>query len=346
VCPATFAPPAPVSAPVAATPPPGGDGPTQQGGAPQLPRKSALPSQLRVLLVEDDDLIVLVMRASISMGLKKLYGTTAHIQRARTAEEALEMVHASEGESGGGGGGGGGSGSGSGGGGDGGGKTCAFDMLVVDQHMEPAGGVMKGAQLVEIMNARPYEALQKPVLVIASGNADTEAGVAEFKAAGAALVWAKPYPKGVQLASEVAGAFEARADADAAVTNRVDLVVEQPLDAVDARVPTAPLPTAGARSHRLGSRCCFDMVPKPHHCACPLASDAAPPDPLFCGWFRDADTGRKEFRVLERTPLATRSFHDADLSQFQKTRSAMIAKRDVTYCRLATVLYVRSLARD
>ena len=122
--------------------------------------------------------------------------------------------------------------------------------------------------------------------------------------------------------------------------------MEQPLDAVGARAPTAPQPTAGARAHRLGSRCCFDIVPKPLHCACPLASGAAPPDPLFCGWFHDGDTGRKEFRVLEPTPLATHSFHDADLSQFQKTRSRMIANRDVTYCRLATLLCVRLLARS
>eukprot|EP00937_MAST-01D_sp_MAST-1D-sp2_P003107 g3107.t1 len=124
------------------------------------PRSGApdVPAELRVLLVEDDDLNVLVMKTSLQAGMKSEFGTDVHVTRARTAEAALQLI------------------------GDG---ACAFDLLVVDQHMEPAGGTMKGSQLVEILSARPCApGSQGPLFCIASGNADSPADVAMFCGAG------------------------------------------------------------------------------------------------------------------------------------------------------------------
>eukprot|EP00937_MAST-01D_sp_MAST-1D-sp2_P003106 g3106.t1 len=145
---------------------------------------AVVPAELRVLLVEDDDLNVLVMKTSLQAGMKSVFGTDVHVTRARTAEAALQLI------------------------GDG---ACAFDLLVVDQHMEPAGGTMKGSQLVEILSARPCApGSQGPLFCIASGNADDDAQVASFKADGADIIWPKPYPATERIASDIAQAFSAR----------------------------------------------------------------------------------------------------------------------------------------
>ena len=139
-----------------------------------------VPAKLRVLLVEDDDLNVLVMQTSLQVGMKSEFGTSVDVTRARTAEEALDLL----------------------------GDANLYDLIVVDQHMEPAGGVMKGSQLVEILSAKPYvPGTQRPILCIASGNADDEAEANTFKAVGADIIWPKPYPGTVRIVSDIAQLF-------------------------------------------------------------------------------------------------------------------------------------------
>ena len=137
-------------------------------------------AELRVLLAEDDDLNVLVMQTSLQVGMKSEFGTAVDVTRARTAEEALDLL----------------------------GDANAYDLIVVDQHMEPAGGVMKGSQLVEILSAKPCVAgTQRPILCIASGNADDEAEASTFKAVGADIIWPKPYPGTLRMVSDIAQSF-------------------------------------------------------------------------------------------------------------------------------------------
>jgi CheY-like chemotaxis protein len=145
---------------------------------PQAP----VPAQLRVLLVEDDDLNVLVMQTSLQAGMKSEFGTDVLVTRAHTAEEALVLV----------------------------GDVCAFDLIVVDQHMEPAGGVMKGSQLVEILGARHCApGARRPVLCIASGNADVgSAETIAFLTAGASIVWGKPYPGTGRIVADIVQVFQ------------------------------------------------------------------------------------------------------------------------------------------
>ena len=49
-------------------------------------------SKLRVLIVEDDDLNVLVMRTCLQVGPRKHYAIDAIVTRACTAEEALAII--------------------------------------------------------------------------------------------------------------------------------------------------------------------------------------------------------------------------------------------------------------
>ena len=144
---------------------------------------ATIPAELRVLLVEDDDLNVLVMQTCLQEGMKGEFGAAVHVTRAPTAEAALELID----------------------------DVCAFDLIVVDQHMEPAGGVMKGSQLVQTLSARPCtDGARRPIFCIASGNADGPADVAMFHKVGANIIWPKPYPAKERMASDIAQALFAR----------------------------------------------------------------------------------------------------------------------------------------
>jgi len=165
-----------------------------------LVRAQFLARGMRVLVVEDDDLNVLLMKTTLEVGMREAFGTTAHIWRARTAEEALEMVHrfsaedpgAAEGRN-------------------------PFDVVITDQHMELAGGVMTGTELVEVLRTMPcamtgFAHAQGPILVIASGDASADAiEVASSKRAGADVVWSKPYPSQAAMSNDIASVVQKRA---------------------------------------------------------------------------------------------------------------------------------------
>jgi len=145
----------------------------------------SVPSELRVLLVEDDDLNFLVMQSSLAMGFSQAHGTAVKVQHSRTAEEALKLIGDS--------------------------NECGFDLIVADQHMEMAGGVMKGSELVAVLSARRKgvwrDLAMPPVLAIASGDmGDTEAMSShEWRggACGADIFWCKPIPRSSQLVADI-----------------------------------------------------------------------------------------------------------------------------------------------
>jgi CheY-like chemotaxis protein len=164
-----------------------------------LVRAQFLKRGMRVLVVEDDDLNVLLMKTTLEVGMREAFGVEAHIQRARTAEEALELVHSLSAK---------GPGSAE--------SRHPFDVVITDQHMELAGGVMTGTELVEVLRTMPYGLgfayAQNPILVIASGNASADAiEEASSKRAGADIVWSKPYPSQAAMSNNIASVVQKRA---------------------------------------------------------------------------------------------------------------------------------------
>ena len=138
---------------------------------------SSVPRNLRFLVVEDDDLNYLIMRTSIEAGFRELSAgaVTTAVTHAKTGEEAMRLV--------------------------GDGPACAYDVVVCDQHMETAGGVMKGTDFVSVLHRKEFQP-RSPVAVLASGN-NEEADVITYHACGADIVWPKPYPPALQMARDV-----------------------------------------------------------------------------------------------------------------------------------------------
>ena len=133
-----------------------------------------VPAELRILIVEDDELNCLVMKTSLEVGFRNVCGTNVHVTTTHTAEDALKAI----------------------------GDTAdsGFDVVVSDQHMEAVGGVLKGSELIERLVARDFD--RCPILAIASANTDEHDNAAYF-ASGADIVWPKPYPQNAQLAKDI-----------------------------------------------------------------------------------------------------------------------------------------------
>ena len=138
-------------------------------------RSSAL-RRMRVLVVEDDELNALVMQMFFEQGMRARCGWHVTVHRVPTAEAALRVM--------------------------GNGTKCPFDLLVIDQHMEPSGGVLKGTDLVREVQGRQYEP-QPPLMAMASVLADDVFEAARFRDLGAKIVWSKPYPPDAQLVSDI-----------------------------------------------------------------------------------------------------------------------------------------------
>ena len=132
------------------------------------------PAELRILIVEDDELNCLVMKTSLEVGFRIAAGTKAHITTTHTAEDALKVIGDT--------------------------SDIEFDVVVADQHMELAGGVLKGAELIERLVARNFA--RRPVLVVVSADTD-ELERAAYLASGADIVWPKPYPKKALLVKDI-----------------------------------------------------------------------------------------------------------------------------------------------
>ena len=144
----------------------------------------SVPRHLRFLVIEDDDLNSLIMRTSIETGFRKLLvgavaTTTTH---AKNGEEAMRLI--------------------------GDGSSCAFDVVVCDQHMEASGGEMKGTDLVSALRALKFQS-RAPVAVLASGNT-SEAEIVTYRECGADIVWPKPYPSALQIARDIVAQLHKR----------------------------------------------------------------------------------------------------------------------------------------
>jgi CheY-like chemotaxis protein len=66
-----------------------------------------------------------------------------------------------------------------------------FDVIIVDQYMEEAGGIMRGTDVVREMRRRKI----KSIIVGSSGNELDS----EFRDAGADWVWQKPIPPNIEI---------------------------------------------------------------------------------------------------------------------------------------------------
>jgi CheY-like chemotaxis protein len=144
----------------------------------------SVPRHLRFLVIEDDDLNSLIMRTSIETGFHKLLGgavatTTTH---AKNGEEAMRLI--------------------------GDGSSCAYDVVVCDQHMEASGGEMKGTDVVSALRALKFQS-RPPVAVLASGNTG-EAEIVTYRECGADIVWPKPYPSALQIARDIVAQLHKR----------------------------------------------------------------------------------------------------------------------------------------
>jgi signal transduction histidine kinase len=108
---------------------------------------------IKILIMDD----VKMNRVMLERRLKKAVTPNAEFTIAVNGEEALEVV-----------------------------RDSRFDIIICDQYMEEAGGVMVGTDVIIAMRRQHVEAL----IIGCSGN-DLEA---EFREAGADLVWGKPMP--------------------------------------------------------------------------------------------------------------------------------------------------------
>lgn len=132
--------------------------------------------------MEDDSLNCLVMKTSLEVGFRLAFGIKVDIMTLQTAEDALQLIEDM--------------------------PVFDFDVVVADQHMEMAGGVMKGSRLIEVLNTRirtefaDIYASRRPALVIASANTDEHEKRA-YSAGGADIVWPKPYPPNAQMVQDL-----------------------------------------------------------------------------------------------------------------------------------------------
>ena len=149
--------------------------------------RALVPAELRILIVEDDELNCLVMKTSLEVGFRIVCGNKVIITITHTVEDALEVI----------------------------GDTAdiEFDVVVSDQHMDMVGGVLKGSELIEQLVARNFA--RCPVLAIASANTEEHEKTAYY-ASGADIVWPKPYPKNAVLAREILQTWHGSARGQAA----------------------------------------------------------------------------------------------------------------------------------
>ena len=140
------------------------------------------PDALRVLSVEDDDLSYLLLQASLQTGLLQNAGVKVKTTRVRNAEEALNLLGSD--------------------------NFCPFDVVVTDQHLEPAGGVLTGSEFTRLLQRREWQgtwrgATFRPVLAIASGDTEIVRMGSARDLHAQIIVWQKPYPSTTQMAQDI-----------------------------------------------------------------------------------------------------------------------------------------------
>ena len=76
-------------------------------------------------------------------------------------------------------------------------ENATFDVIIVDQYMEEAGGVLVGTEVVLKMRQMGVTA----VIIGCSGNDIKQ----EFLSAGCQLCWGKPMPSNNEILSQLRG---------------------------------------------------------------------------------------------------------------------------------------------
>jgi CheY-like chemotaxis protein len=132
-----------------------------------VPDEKLLEDELRFLIIDD----VKMNRMMLSKRILKGIAPNATISEASTGEEALVIC---------------------------GNET--FDVIVVDQFMEEAGGVMVGTDVVYAMRRMRIES----IIIGCSGNDLSQ----EFTEAGADWVWQKPMPSNREIITHLRQAME------------------------------------------------------------------------------------------------------------------------------------------
>jgi CheY-like chemotaxis protein len=142
--------------------------------APAVAMQPLLKAGLTVLLVEDDTLNCMLMKAKLSRAASPLF-EGINFEIATTGEEALKKCHDLH--------------------------TWAvppqqIDLILMDEHLETTGGVLTGSETTKALRTGGC----KSVICACSGNCMQE-DIDHYLAAGADKVWPKPYPD-VQAVTE------------------------------------------------------------------------------------------------------------------------------------------------
>jgi signal transduction histidine kinase len=134
-----------------------------------IEENSLMDDPISFLIIDD----VKMNRMMLKRRIKKSIAPNAIIKEASTGEEALEIC----------------------------GKDM-FDVIVVDQYMEEAGGVMVGTDVVFAMRRMRINS----IIIGCSGNDMDE----QFAEAGADWVWKKPMPSNSEIITDLKAAFARR----------------------------------------------------------------------------------------------------------------------------------------
>jgi CheY-like chemotaxis protein len=86
-----------------------------------------------------------------------------------------------------------------------GGQPTTVDVILLDEHMQSSGGLLKGSEAIAHFRrlARSHDC-EQPFIVINSGNCTAD-DVKGYIAMGADAVWPKPYPASAQMTADIAG---------------------------------------------------------------------------------------------------------------------------------------------
>jgi CheY-like chemotaxis protein len=128
-----------------------------------------IQDELKILLIDD----IKMNRMMLSRRIMKGIAPNCVITEASTGEEALEIC-----------------------------SRSTFDVILVDQYMQEAGGLMVGTEVVCAMRQSKIES----IIIGCSGNDMDDL----FLDAGADWVWKKPMPSNKQILSQLRGALRLR----------------------------------------------------------------------------------------------------------------------------------------
>ena len=130
-----------------------------------------LDEAISILIVDD----VAMNRNLLRRRIQKKIAPNCIITEASTGEEALRLTETGD---------------------------TVFDVIIVDQYMDRAGGILVGTQVIAKMRQSKLDSF----IIGCSGN-DLDS---MFHEAGVDLVWKKPMPNDAQIASQFRTAMERR----------------------------------------------------------------------------------------------------------------------------------------